>query len=222
MRKRQAQMAVKVVDLTHDTLPEIEWRPLNKPQEVVPPNWIVRDQVLLREWECEQINEQLKHSYDRRALDVDVLRRFQAQGDVIKNAIDGSELSNDEAFMKRENQITNVAQQYIKQLKQLKLFDLHKLQPEPYKPTKVSAQQRIQNVMYESEKEEPPASEQYEDDEEESESDEDTIEYTEDRTELTSQDNESNFEPKKMPQKMRSIESTDLEVSKNMLAFSRG
>ena len=76
--------------------------------------------------------------------------------------------------------------------------------------------------MYESEKEEPPASEQYEEDEEESESDEDTIEYTEDRTELTSQDNESNFEPKKMPQKMRSIESTDLEVSKNMLAFSRG
>ena len=43
MRKRQAQLAVKVVDLTHDTLPEIEWRPLQKPEEKLPPKAVLRD-----------------------------------------------------------------------------------------------------------------------------------------------------------------------------------
>ena len=123
--------------------------------------------------------------------------------------------------MKREENITNIAKQHMKQLKQLKLFDLYSLHPETYKNTSIALPQRAHNVTYESEKEELTVND-HEEEEEESNSDEDTIEETEDNTELTSHDNESNFEPKKQPLRMRSIESTDLEVSKNLLAFSRG
>jgi len=39
------QMQSALVDMTHDTLPEIKWRPIKKIPELVPPAEVVNDKV---------------------------------------------------------------------------------------------------------------------------------------------------------------------------------
>ena len=64
------------MDLTHDTLPEDEWRPINKTFDRVPPQGIMDDRVLLREWEQEQQVEYFRKVFDRRDMDFDVFKKF--------------------------------------------------------------------------------------------------------------------------------------------------
>ena len=73
---RSHQLASKVVDLTHDTLPENNWKPIKKQYDKLPPPGILNDRVLLREWEAEQLAEYYKNVFDRRDLDIDVFKKF--------------------------------------------------------------------------------------------------------------------------------------------------
>lgn len=60
------------------------------------------DRVLLREWEGEQMNEYYRNVYDRRNIDLDVFKRFQANGEIIKMTINAAELTKDKNFWKIE------------------------------------------------------------------------------------------------------------------------
>jgi len=94
-----------VIDLTHDVLPELSWRPIQKTFDRVPPSGIIDDRTLLREWELEQQNEYYRFVYDRRNLDLDVFKPFQTQGDTIKMTIDAKDLTKDKQFWKTEEEI---------------------------------------------------------------------------------------------------------------------
>ena len=124
-------MSSKVIDLTHDTLPETTWRPIDKTFDRVPPQGILGDKVLLREWEQELQGEYFKFVYDRRVLDMDVFKKFQANGEVIKMAND-IELTKDKNFWKSEADIQENAIRFINQMKRVQPFDVHKLQPQTY------------------------------------------------------------------------------------------
>lgn len=58
----------------------------------------MKDRVLLREWEQEQMNDYYKNIYDRRNIDLDVFKQFQAQGEIIKTTVIASELTKDKKF----------------------------------------------------------------------------------------------------------------------------
>ena len=111
-------MSSKVIDLTHDTLPETTWRPIDKTFDRVPPQGILGDKVLLREWEQELQGEYFKFVYDRRVLDMDVFKKFQANGEVIKMAND-IELTKDKNFWKSEADIQENAIRFINQMKRV-------------------------------------------------------------------------------------------------------
>ena len=52
---RAHQLSSKIVDLTHDVLPETQWRPIKKTYEKVPPaQFLTGDdtKILLKEWEA--------------------------------------------------------------------------------------------------------------------------------------------------------------------------
>jgi len=113
-------------------LPEYNWRPIKKTYDRVPPAGIMDDRILLREWEQEQMNEYYKNMYDRRNIDLDVFKRFQANGEIIKMTINAAELTKDKNFWKQESEIQERAVQFINQMKRIKPFDVHKLQPQTY------------------------------------------------------------------------------------------
>ena len=48
-----SQMESTLVDLTHDTLPEIKgkWRAIEKIPEVIPDDHVLKDRVALQNWE---------------------------------------------------------------------------------------------------------------------------------------------------------------------------
>ena len=100
-------MSSKVIDLTHDTLPEHanHWRPIQKTFDRVPPQGILEDRILLREWEQELQLEYFKFVYDRRNLDLDVFKRFQGNGEIIKMTVDARELTKDKNFWRSEKEI---------------------------------------------------------------------------------------------------------------------
>jgi len=54
---RVAPMTGKVIDLTHDTLPEVQWRPIRPEKVKVPSLTVLEDKVLLRDWETTQQDE---------------------------------------------------------------------------------------------------------------------------------------------------------------------
>ena len=51
---RAHQLSAKLIDLTHDVVPELQWRPIFKTYDKIPPQPILEDRILLREWEQEQ------------------------------------------------------------------------------------------------------------------------------------------------------------------------
>ena len=65
-------------------------------------------------------------------MDYDVFKKFQQNGDVIKNAIKADDLSKDKAFQKAEEEVQEKAKFFINRLKMVKVFDGHKLQPQTY------------------------------------------------------------------------------------------
>jgi hypothetical protein len=105
------------VDLTHDTVPETKWRPIEKFVEKVPPVPILNDRVLLRDWELDVINEHSSFGYDRRQIDQDVFRRMQAQGEIIRMAIDQKDLNRDGNFWREEEILLKKAQAHLKELR---------------------------------------------------------------------------------------------------------
>ena len=73
-RPKHMQMQSKVIDMTHDTLPEIEWRPIKKIPETIPPPDIISDVQKLAHWEYSNNKEHFKFSYDRAYVDNLVLK----------------------------------------------------------------------------------------------------------------------------------------------------
>lgn len=65
------------------------------------------------------MNEYMSYIYDRRILDMEVLRRFRENGDVIQMVTDPIELTKDAGFWKIEDEITKVAYLHLKDLKKL-------------------------------------------------------------------------------------------------------
>ena len=63
---RDHAMAAKVVDLTHDALPENAWKPIRKEYDKLPAVGVLNDKVLLREWEMNEADEYFGKIYDRR------------------------------------------------------------------------------------------------------------------------------------------------------------
>jgi hypothetical protein len=55
--------------MTHDTLPEVKWRPVEKRVDKIPGQQILEDKVLLRDWEMAVMNEFFSFVYDRRFID---------------------------------------------------------------------------------------------------------------------------------------------------------
>lgn len=98
----------------------------------MPPDIIMKDRILLREWEQEQMNDYYKNIYDRRNIDLDVFKQFQAQGEIIKTTVIASELTKDKKFWQTEQQIMELAAREINKLKRIKPYDVHKLQPQTY------------------------------------------------------------------------------------------
>ena len=93
--KRAHQLSGRVIDLTHDTLPETKWRPIQKTYDKIPPQNILEDKILLRDWENDIQTEYFQFVYDRRYIDVDVFRKLQHNGEIIKMAIDAKDLTKD-------------------------------------------------------------------------------------------------------------------------------
>ena len=62
----------------------------------------------------EQRNEYFSKIYDRREVDIDVFKKFQANGVIIKMTIDPVELTKDKKFWTSETDIQDRAVHYIK------------------------------------------------------------------------------------------------------------
>ena len=103
--RRAHQLSARVIDLTHDTLPESKWRPIQKTYDKVPPQNILEDRILLRDWEVDQQHEHFSYVYDRRMIDADVFRKLQQNGEIIKMAIDAKDLTKDANFWRTEKEI---------------------------------------------------------------------------------------------------------------------
>jgi hypothetical protein len=85
-------MQSKVIDLTHDTLPEIVWRPIAKLPELVPPPNIINDKVNLMNWEMQLQKEHYYHTFNRIYFDNEVFKPFINNGKVIKMLVDPKDL----------------------------------------------------------------------------------------------------------------------------------
>ena len=48
---RPGQMYANLIDLTHDVLPEKIWKPVRYEPDKIPPVTVLKDNVLLRDWE---------------------------------------------------------------------------------------------------------------------------------------------------------------------------
>ena len=99
---RAHQLSSKLIDLTHDTVPEKKWRPITKVFDRVPPQPILEDKILLREWEQKQQDEHYDFIYDRRKIDGEVFKKLYDQGEHIKMMPNYKELNQDKGFWKLE------------------------------------------------------------------------------------------------------------------------
>ena len=95
-------MYATIIDLTHDCLPEKEWKPVRHEPEKIPPLTIIKDNVLLRDWEQTLVNEWYSYVYDRRIIEIECLRKFITNGEIVKMAIDPRDLTRDKNFWKEE------------------------------------------------------------------------------------------------------------------------
>ena len=110
-------------------MPEKEWRPIQKTFDRVPPDGIINDKVFLREWEQVQQMEYYQKVFDRKDIDLDVFKKFYANGEIIKMTVDARELTKEKEFWLSEAQIQEDARLWIERLKRVQPFDIHKLHP---------------------------------------------------------------------------------------------
>ena len=78
MNLRAHQLSAKMIDFTHDTLPEVnKWRPILKTYDKIPPQPVLEDKTLLREWEQEQHAEYFSYVYNRLYIDQEAYKKLQ-------------------------------------------------------------------------------------------------------------------------------------------------
>ena len=73
---RSHMLAAKVIDLTHDTMPDRDkvWKPIMKTWDKIPPQPVMNDKIFLREWEHDVQDQHFSKIYDRRHVDIDVIK----------------------------------------------------------------------------------------------------------------------------------------------------
>ena len=71
------QMATNCIDLTHESPIELFWRPIIRAPEKKPAENVLKDKLLLKDWEMTQINDFYSYIWDRRILDGEIFRRFK-------------------------------------------------------------------------------------------------------------------------------------------------
>jgi len=126
------QMQSNVVDLTHDTLPEVVWRPIKKFPEPMPPLNIISDKVNLHAWELNLNKEHFAYTFNRIYFDNEIFKQFLKNGQIIKMLVDPKDLQDAKEFWKLEDDISKLALKYIKELQTKKVYDFHKIKPEAY------------------------------------------------------------------------------------------
>jgi hypothetical protein len=126
------QMQSNLIDLTHDTLPEIVWRPIKKIPEAMPPGNIINDKVNLQQWEIAMSKDFYSYTFNRIYFDNEVFKAFISNGKIIKMLVDPKDLADAKDFWKQEEDITRTASNYIKELKNRKVYDFHAIKPQAY------------------------------------------------------------------------------------------
>ncbi len=126
------RMATSVIDLTHDVIHELYWRPIERKPEEKPPDNVLKDKLLLKDWEQTKVNENFSWIYDRRVIDQEVFKRFQLLGETIKITADYRTLTNDAEFWKEERATQVATVQFINEFKKMKPYDTFEIKPETY------------------------------------------------------------------------------------------
>jgi hypothetical protein len=126
------QMQSALVDMTHDVLPEIKWRPIKKIPEEIPSAEIVNEKVNLQNWEMAMNKAFYAYTYNRIYADNEVFKQFISNGNVIKMLVDPRDLQGATAFWKNEEDITKLAKKYMAGLRKRKAYDFHDINPEAY------------------------------------------------------------------------------------------
>jgi len=111
------QMQSNLIDLTHDTLPEIKWRPIKKMPEQIPEPKVINNKADLHHWEMAIQKEHYSYTYDRRYFDNLVFKKFIGNGKIIKMLVDPNDLAGATNFWKTEDELTKVARDFIKKLR---------------------------------------------------------------------------------------------------------
>lgn len=132
MNQHPPQMQSNLIDLTHDTLPEIKWRPIKKMPEQIPEPKTINDKQNLHHWELALQKEHYSFTYDRRYFDNLVFKKFIGNGKIIKMLVDPNDLAGATNFWKQEDELTKVARGFIKELRTRKVYDFHEISPEEY------------------------------------------------------------------------------------------
>ena len=118
--------------MTHDTLPEVVWRPIIKIPDAMPPPNVINDKVNLHAWELAANKEHFAYSFNRIYFDNEVFKQFMSNGKIIKMLVDPKDLQEAKDFWKTEDEITKLAGKYIRELKTRKVYDFHQINPEAY------------------------------------------------------------------------------------------
>lgn len=126
------QMQSNLIDLTHDTLPEVKWRPIKKMPEQIPEPRIINDKQNLHHWELALQKEHYSYTYNRIYFDNLVFKQFISNGKIIKMLVDPNDLAGATNFWKTEDELTKVARGFIKELRTRKVYDFHDISPEEY------------------------------------------------------------------------------------------
>jgi hypothetical protein len=100
--------------------------------EEKPPENVLKDKLLLKDWEQTKVNENFSWIYDRRAIDQEVYKKYQNQGDEMKAALSHQELTHNVEFWKSEEIIRQESLKFMKELKNTKFYDPFYIKPEPY------------------------------------------------------------------------------------------
>ena len=93
---------------------------------------MLKDKLLLKDWEMTQINDFYSYIWDRRILDGEIFRRYKMQGDIIKTTSNMLVLANDLHFWKNENDINIDAQIFVRKMKKLRPYDFFNMKPDVY------------------------------------------------------------------------------------------
>jgi hypothetical protein len=81
---RYNPMCQNIIDLTHDTIHEYYWKPIIRKPEEKPAENVLKDKLLLKDWEQTKVNNYFDWIYDRRAIDQEIFKRIQTNGEAIR------------------------------------------------------------------------------------------------------------------------------------------